>query len=306
MCRFCHSQKTQPTLSHVIWCDPVTIDKTLLEKNFSKAAKSYEQSAVVQRNVLHDLVDNLSYLNITPKRILDLGAGTGLGGRMLRKLFPKAEIILFDISLAMLRQTKKHQTFFSKNPCLVCGDIDRLPFLDRRFDLIFSSLSLHWCHDQLTAFRTIHQCLSEGGLFVFSGLGPETVKEFRLSWQAVDPFQHVNEFNDIQWYGNSLIQAGFNDPVVTREIIQETFQTGMDAVQALRKIGVVNVNDERNKHLVSKTKFKSFLSAYESFRTNGVLPLSYEVFYGTAWAASASSASQSEVHVSVPSVNSRR
>ncbi len=74
---------------------------------FNKHAQEYEQAAKVQNEIGERLFDRLQYLKISPRYVLDLGCGTGLFTQMLKKFYPKSEIIGVDISHAMLLQAKK-------------------------------------------------------------------------------------------------------------------------------------------------------------------------------------------------------
>jgi malonyl-CoA O-methyltransferase len=50
----------------------------------------------------------------------------------------------------------------------------------------------------------------------------------------------------------------------------------------LKSIGAQSVGN-RSKALTGKTKFKKMIGMYESYRTDGKLPATYEVIYGHAW-----------------------
>jgi malonyl-CoA O-methyltransferase len=55
-------------------------------------------------------------------------------------------------------------------------------------------------------------------------------------------------------------------------------------MRELKGIGAHNVAQARPRGLTGRKQLQAFEQAYEKFRFEGVLPASYEVVYGHAWA----------------------
>jgi malonyl-CoA O-methyltransferase len=55
-------------------------------------------------------------------------------------------------------------------------------------------------------------------------------------------------------------------------------------MRELKAIGATNADSSRTRGLTGKTHWRRMLDAYEAFRTDGVLPATYEVIYAHAWA----------------------
>ena len=51
----------------------------MINKKNKKFADNYVDSAVVQKEIIKRLIQRLSFINISPERILDIGSGIGLG-----------------------------------------------------------------------------------------------------------------------------------------------------------------------------------------------------------------------------------
>ena len=117
-----------------------------VRRAFDRAADAYDQFAVLQNEVCQRLLEKLDIVNISPEFILDAGAGTGKAIPTLFERYKKAQIVALDLSENMLEKSSRHGGFF-RSPQLVCADIERLPFADNSFDLVFSSLSMQWCND---------------------------------------------------------------------------------------------------------------------------------------------------------------
>ena len=101
-----------------------------------------------------------------PKRILDLGAGTGLLSYFWYRQFPNSEYVLVDIADEMLNIARKR--FEGKNNVSyqILDYSKSLP--DTDFDVIISALSIHHLEDKDKAalFQHIYNKLPSGGLFV--------------------------------------------------------------------------------------------------------------------------------------------
>jgi SAM-dependent methyltransferase len=104
-----------------------------------------------------------------PKRILELGTGTGSGARMLARRFPEAEIYAVDISPAMLQEAQAKTSKESDSRIhFGVADAGALPYEDGSFDLI-AQLNLPVYFDETA------RVLSRGGhIVVASSLGTTT------------------------------------------------------------------------------------------------------------------------------------
>ena len=66
------------------------------------------------------------------------------------------------------------------------------------------------------------------------------------------------------------------------ETLSLAYQNVTDLLRDLKAIGAQTLNT-RSKSLTGKDKFQSMIKMYESYRTEGKLPATYEVVYGHAW-----------------------
>jgi len=200
--------------------------------------------------------------------------------------YKKADIVALDIAQGMLRQAGKRGRWLRRPRC-VCADAECLPFSDASFDLVHSSLMLQWCNDLDAAFAELQRILRPGGLVLFTSLGPDTLKELRNSWARVDSDAHVNAFQDMHDVGDALLHARFSDPVMDVERITMTYQDVWQLMRELKQIGAHNVTAGRPRGLTGKSHMQRLVEAYEPYRENGVLPASYEIVNGHAWASAA-------------------
>ncbi|TVQ69760.1 MAG: malonyl-[acyl-carrier protein] O-methyltransferase BioC [Chromatiaceae bacterium] len=261
---------------------PYRLDKRRVRATFDQAAASYDEAAVLQREVCSRLLERLQWVKLNPLRVLDAGAGTGQGAHGLRRLYKGSRVVALDLSPAMLRLTAKGAGWWRK-PGLVCADVESLPFADASFDLIFSSLTVQWCNDLDRALAECRRVLSPQGLLMFTTLGPDTLVELRRAWEAVDGRAHVNAFMDMHDIGDALVRAGFADPVMDVERMTVTYPDVRGLMRDLKAIGATNALSGRGRGLTSPGRLRALEKAYEEYRQEGLLPASYEVVYGHAW-----------------------
>jgi malonyl-CoA O-methyltransferase len=259
------------------------LDRDAIRRSFSAAADSYDAFAFLQREVGSRMLERLDYIIAEPKVIVDLGAGTGEHTAALAKRYPRARTYGLDLAEPMLKKMRQRSSW--RRPLRpVCADIQKLPFADKSVDLIFSSLAMQWCESLEQTFKEFRRVLRPGGFVLFSTFGPDTLTELRQSWAAVDEREHVHNFVDMHIVGDAMIQAGLAEPVMDVENLTLTYQNVYDLMRELKGIGAHNVAHARPRGLTGRQRLQAFEQAYEKFGYDGVVPASYEVVYGHAWA----------------------
>ena len=258
------------------------LDTHWVRRSFDRAADGYDAAAVLHAEVRGNLLGRLELMNITPRVVLDAGAGTGHASRVLKGRYPKALVIALDASEQMLRIAGRQQTWlrrFSR----VHADAQELPLANDSVDLIVSNLMLHWCDPDATLaeFRRI---LAPQGLLCFSTFGPDTLRELRSAWAEVDPAPHVHAFLDMHDVGDAVVRAGFVSPVLDVERLMLSYADLNKVTADLRDTGARNANSTRRRGLSSPRKFAAMKAAYEKFRQDGRLPATCEVVFAHAWA----------------------
>lgn len=287
------------------------LDKRLVKEAFNRAAPHYDATAVLQHEVADRMLERLDYVRLAPELIIDVGSGTGRGARGLTQRYRNARVIALDLAQAMLLQSRQQLSWLARlrtRQLWVCGDAECLPLRDQCALLLFSNLTLQWCADLDQTFREFRRVLQPGGLLMFSSFGPDTLKELRQSWRAVDDRVHVNAFMDMHDIGDALLRAGFADPVMDVEHITLTYKDALQLMREIKTIGAHNVTAGRPHGLTGRKKLEKMVSSYEQFRRDGLLPCTYEVIYGHAWIPERNtikSHASGETHVPVTSIQRR-
>ena len=262
--------------------EPTRLDDAGVRKSFDRASGEYEKSAVLQARVGDELLQRLHFFNLKPDVVVDLGAGTGRITGELKRRYRRAQVVALDIAPGMLHEARRHMSFFRRFE-RVCADVRQLPFIDASVDIAASNLMLQWCGDLDSAFREVRRVLKPDGLFAFTTFGPDTLRELRTAWAAVDGYSHVNTFIDMHDIGDALGRAGLTEPVLDVERITLTYQDVLSLMRDLKVIGAHNVTAGRPRGLTGRGALRRVEAAYESARRSGLIPATYEVVYGAAW-----------------------
>lgn len=258
------------------------LDRARVRRNFARAAATYEQHDVLQREVQGDLLGRLDFYLQTPERVLDVGAGTGRGTALLKKRYPKAQVIAVDLAQPMLQAARKHQGLLRPFQ-RVCADATALPLPDRSVDVLHSNLCFQWIDDLPALFGECVRVLKPGGLLAFSSFGPDTLKELRAAWAAVDERSHVSRFLDMHDVGDAMINAGLRDPVLDVNRYTLTYSEPRALLKELKGLGATHADDARERQLTGKSHYRAMLAAYEAMRVDGRIPATWEVITAHAW-----------------------
>lgn len=264
--------------------------KQRIAENFSRAADSYDQAAILQKRVAARTIPRLP-THLKPKlkskqpdsegmqahyRILDLGTGTGLHSLTLAKRYDNAIVIGMDLAMGMLQFAKKNINHPRISWC--SGDIESIPFKSNTVDLIYSSLAIQLCSFEKVLYE-VNRVLKFDGTFVFSTLAEGSLKELSSAWSLAGEKDRVNHFDSFKTQKQCL-----NDS----DLVQQAFSLRPetlfypDVITLLRNLKSLGVNTVLADKcgLLTRRKLETLGQAYERIRQPEGLPLTYQVIYG--------------------------
>lgn len=140
-----------------------------------KSAELYEHqvellfggmAGAMRRALLGPMIEHFRGSDGAGLIFLETGAGTGPASRFVRRVFPKAKIVISDLSEPYLKVAAKKCERFSKMD-FVQADAASLPFQDAHFDAVYSVFLFHElpldAREQVLAEGK--RVLKEGGFF---------------------------------------------------------------------------------------------------------------------------------------------
>ncbi|MBL8514291.1 MAG: class I SAM-dependent methyltransferase [Betaproteobacteria bacterium] len=129
--------------------------------------------------------------DFNPKRILDMGCGTGHSLLPVAEAYPDAEVIAIECAAPLLRFAHARATSLGvNNITFVQANAEAVNEPDASFDLVFTTMFLHETSNKAIRkiFRETHRLARPGGLVLhleqpqFAGLPP--FEQFMRDWDA--------------------------------------------------------------------------------------------------------------------------
>lgn len=282
------------------------LDSRQVQRNAARAASTFEQHDALQREVQGLLIERLVFYQQSPGRIVDVGAGSGRGAALLKRRYPKAEVLAIDAAVPMLDAARRHSTW--RRPILrVAGEATALPLADASVDVLHSNLCFQWVNHLAALFGECVRVLKPGGFLLFSTLGPDTLQELRSAWAQVDQNSHVSRFLDMHDVGDAVLAAGLRDPVLDVQHFTMTYSEPCKVLEELRGLGATHADRARERGLTGKARYRRMLAAYEGMRLDGRIPATCEVVTAHAWGPPPGQARRSDgVEIASFSVDSLR
>nr|WP_314540599.1 methyltransferase domain-containing protein [uncultured Massilia sp.] len=268
------------------------IDLMRVRQMFNDPART-ARSDFLRREVASRMFDRLALVKTAPRQVLDAGCGSGADIAQLQKMYPAAQVLGLDSAPAVLAEaagaTQAPRSLLSRllpakaGVDLVCGDFGQLPFGANSLDLVWSNLALHWHPQPDRVFAEWRRALRVEGLLMFSTFGPDTFRELRSAFAAMDAAPHTLPFVDMHDFGDQLVEVGFTTPVMDMEQITVTYDKAEALLADVRALGG-NPLDTRSRGLVGRAAWQRMLDALEAQRRpDGKLGLTFEVIYGHAF-----------------------
>ena len=162
-----------------------------IKEQFNLVAKEYDSGRRVFIPCFDDYYINTTDLiasNIRkPRKVLDLGAGTGLLTMFWYQHFPEAEYILVDIADDMLTVAKERFKGLENVHYQNCDYSEQYRF--DNVDTVISALSIHHLTDskKQELFQNIYNCMPEDGIFVnydqFNAASKELTTWYNSYWE---------------------------------------------------------------------------------------------------------------------------
>ncbi|CAM6105621.1 unnamed protein product [Calypogeia fissa] len=272
-------------------------DRVLKTKHRDRAAWLMRDDDPLLERVTENLLDRLDDCKRTFPTALNLGGASHQVHRLIGGRGGVENLISVDLSKDMieksaeLRATQEQGDISSRIEDMhVVADEEFLSFGDGCFDVVISSLGLHWVNDLPGAMTQCKLALKQDGLFLGAMLGGETLKVLRIACTlaqleregGISP--RISPLAQVRDAGNLLQRAGLALPTVDVDEFTVRYPCALDLIEHLRTTGEVNAVRERNPILRRDTALAT-AAVYETIfgDADGTIPATFQVIYMTGW-----------------------
>lgn len=237
---------------------------------FNSKACSYDAAADIQPAVALRLADKLS--GVAASSILEIGCGTGLFSQYLCQHFPNADLLLTDIAPAMVSACQQRFASNNSKVTVKCLDGEHLGDI-QTFDLITSSMTVHWFSAMQESLLNIISKLNPGGRFVFAMLGRNSLSEWRHFCHEHQASIPTPTFPMLQ-----EIQMMFPEMELQVELSKQHYPSAHDFLKTLKEIGA---NAPVASHVpLSSGMLRRIMRALDA-STSHDIAITYEIIYGS-------------------------
>lgn len=242
-------------------------------------------------------------------RVLDLGANACNIAHALTKENPEpdpslaispplstkvSELVCADSSAALLNRDADLPFNRDANMTVtrhVLEDEESLPFAPASFDMVLSSMSMHWINDLPGMLGQINNVLKPDCPFIGAMLGGDTLFELRTSIQLAEQERrggispHVSPLADTRDVGGLLQRVGFKMLTVDVEDIVVDYPDAYTLMQDLQAMGESNAVLGREMGPIGRDVLLATDAIYRELHGNedGSLPATFRIIHMIGW-----------------------
>jgi len=224
------------------------IDKELVKKRFSKSLNTYEDNALVQKQMGLKLINLLNKKDFNS--ILEICCASGLLTKQIKENLNYSYLTANDI----VPEAKDFVNNLVNE--FICADVEKIT-LEKKYDLIISNACLQWCNDINSTVNNLLNSLNDNGVLAFTLFGEDNLKELQYLFN----FQNTIQLS-AKIFKEEKIKLYFNSPI---DVLRHLKLTGVNAIK---------------EHKFTKSSLKEFeKNYYEQYSENGKVYLTYNPIY---------------------------
>ena len=211
-----------------------------IQRCFNRSSANHHQHAHVQRQIGSDLLTLLKqyWQTNSGDRILEIGCGQA---PLLDTLtHPQSQYIGLDIAEKLLAgaqsiaQAEDSEQESSYNQChWIQADMTSLPFSDQSFDVVMSSMALHWTPNARGTLEQIWRVLKPGGYLAIALPVQPSLQEFKNTLWSLGKIKAINSFGSVQQWQETIVNTIYCE----QKTYQQSFTNGELALAHIRGIG---------------------------------------------------------------------
>lgn len=238
-------------------------DRNKLRLHRNRAASEIAKYDFLLKHAADILEDHLEP-NLKPENILELGARHGLMTNKLLTLFPDSDLLISDISSRML-SLNQHENY-------ICIDEEKDGFPQQKYDLIISSMNLHWINNPPQFLYKVRSSLNNEGIFIANFFGDETLSNLRkaiLDAELINQLPatpHISPMIKQEDITSLMQQAGFKDIITTIDEVKVDYHNIYQLLKDLKGMGENSNLIQQANYALPKQVLSELLSNPKTFQ----------------------------------------
>nr|WP_241760428.1 methyltransferase domain-containing protein [Anaplasma marginale] len=234
---------------------------------FDKAASSYDEYSAFQRNIAGELCALVH--GVDGKKVLDVGCGTGHVGAIIGN---RCELSQVDASQEMCNIANKKIRGLT-----VSCDMENMPFPDGFFDVVTSSMAIHWAYNISACLRSMLRVLNETGQGLFISVPVQGTLEELAVCERLMGRKRKFEFHDVAFFEKLVPTLGATIEYVQCKKYTLQHKTCMRLLNSIAKIGA---QSHRSAAETSGVSIADVCRVYSDlFSQNGMVISSWNIAY---------------------------
>lgn len=223
------------------------------------------------------------------KRKFDVALDVGCGrGHIARHILEDTVGVLYQCDMA---ERVLNQSDASPEVPTVRLHVDEehLPFRENMFDLVLSSLSMHWVNNLPGTLQQVCKILKNDGCFLGAMFGGETLHELRVSLQIAETERrggfaaHVSPFTSPQDLGGLLNRTGFALLTLDLDEIVINYPSLFELMEDLKGMGENNCAWNRQLTIHRETLAAAAAIYKEKYGNEDGVPAVFQILYFIGW-----------------------
>jgi len=260
------------------------IERSRVRHSFDTHATGYESHARVQKRVVQRLAELLDGEGHGPRRVLDIGAGTGRLLEEIASRYPRAWLAGIDLAFRMARASRNN---IGESAHIITGDAEQLPFATGVFDLVVSTSMFQWLDALDAAFAEALRVMAPGGSFRFALFGYATLFELRSAYRRSHALirreeeTRTHSFPLAAQVESALDRCGFIECKAWSELEITHYPDVPTLLRAIRGIGAGVTTPPTSSGLAERRIMLTMMDIYrQEYAVPAGIPATYEVVYG--------------------------
>lgn len=235
------------------------------------------------------MAERLDIIKLQPCALAEWGGFIGASDELLAKSYPKSRRIIVEPTEALAARTRDSLKSSWWSPSRWTGPAVEVRSPDEveagSVELVWSNMNLHGAIDPPAVLAQWQRALVVDGFVMFSCFGPDTVRELRTLYRALEWPSPSIDFVDMHDLGDMMVGAGFADPVMDQETLTLTWATPEALLSELRTLGG-NASPARFAGLRGRQWLRRLHGALASLKQGGGrIAMTFEIAYGHAFRA---------------------